>query len=217
MSIKCSQCHLINFADASACARCEADLGELVRSNEPKRRMFRWLLVRAGVIAVVCLMITLGFYLSLISSAKRLTLEQKDTVARGIEVLENTGFATEAMLLARFTAFRSTDHWLNAAVAKENAYAATNFPFMIMTLYSDFFTYPVDDVERAAILLHEARHLRGEGEKEAYGFVWRNRARLGWTKQNYEFSPVWLNIRQQTREYAPELFSCLDKDFAECE
>lgn len=157
---------------------------------------------------MVCVSVLLGFYLSLVASAKPLTLEQKETVRNAIAVLNEKGFADEVMLLENFTVFRGEDNWLNASVVKENAYAATNFPFEIMTLYSDFFTYPVDDTERAAILLHETRHLMGKDEKDAYGFVWKNRKKLGWTKDKYSNSPVWINIRKQTRDNEPNLFIC---------
>ena len=97
---------------------------------------------------------------------------------------------------------------MNASVAKENAYAATNFPFEIITLYPDFFTYPADDTERAAILLHEARHLRGKDEADAYRFVWEHRKQLGWIEKQYSGSAVWRNVRQQTHETVPDLFVC---------
>jgi hypothetical protein len=85
-----------------------------------------------------------------------------------------------------------------------------------MTIYPDFFTYPVDETERAAILLHEAQHLKGADEKEAYEFVWKNRKRLGWTKEIYGNSVIWLNVRKQTREVAPELFVCPANEYADC-
>lgn len=119
-------------------------------------------------------------------------------------------------MLENFTVYRSNDNWLNASVAKENAYAATNFPFEIMTLYPDFFTYPIDETERAAILLHEAEHLKGKNEHDAYAFVWTHRKQLGWTKESYVLSPVWQNIRKQTKDNAPELFVCHDREFADC-
>ncbi len=56
---------------------------------------------------------------------------------------------------------RGNDNWLNASTKYENAYAATNFPIEIMTIYPEFFTDTLDDTERAAILLHEAQHLKG--------------------------------------------------------
>jgi len=174
------------------------------------------ILVRAVICLSVCLALIFGFYLSLIGTAKSLTLNEKDVVRSAIKVLKEKGFSREAMFLNNFTVYRRTDNWLNASVAKENAFAATNFPFEIMTLYSDFFTYPVDDTERAAILLHEARHLQGSDEKEAYEFVWKNREKLGWTKENYANSQVWKNIRNQTLEYAPDLFACDVSEFYDC-
>lgn len=119
-------------------------------------------------------------------------------------------------MLRYFTVFRSNDHWLNASVVKENAYAATNFPLEIMTVYPDFFNRPIDDTERAAILLHEARHLKGADEKEAYEFVWRNRKKLGWVKETHGNSNVWRTVRNQTREIVPNLFVCDVNEFADC-
>lgn len=171
---------------------------------------------RATVCGLVCVAVLIGFYLSLIASATPLTAVQKETVQKAIAVLRDKGFAGDVALLDNFTVYRSNDNWLNASVEKENAYAATNFPFEIMTLYDDFFTYPVDDTERAAILLHEARHLRGDEEKRAYEFVWKNRKQLGWTKERYHGSVVWRNIRRQTRENAPNLFVCDFNEFADC-
>jgi hypothetical protein len=158
----------------------------------------------------------LGFYLSLIGSAGSLSIEQKYVVRQAIAVLKERGFYDEVRLLNTFTVYRGTDNWLNASVAKENAYAATNFPFEIMTLYSDFFAYPQDDVERAAILLHESKHLAGADEHDAYEFVWKNRGQLGWTREAYGNSPVWQNVRRQTRETVPEMFICEAKDLGDC-
>ena len=214
--MKCSQCKLVNFRDALACVRCEAELSGSIRADTAEMSFGKRLLCRGFIVGGVCLAIIFGFYISLIASADRLNAQQKEVVARSIKILEQKQFRSEALLLSRLTAYRSTDHWLNAAVAKENAYAATNFPFAIMTLYTDFFTYPVDDVEKAAILLHEARHLRGEGEKEAYEYVWKNRAKLGWTEDRYGSSDVWRNIRYQTREHVPELFVCPENEFNDC-
>ena len=173
-------------------------------------------LARAAVCACVCLAALFGFYLSLIASATRLSFDERSAVRQAIAVIQDKGFRDEAMLLNTITAFRGTDNWLNASVAKENAYAATNFPFEIMTLYPDFFTYPVDDVERAAVLLHESKHLAGKNEHDAYAFVWKNRKQLGWTKERYADSPVWSNVRRQTLENVPELFVCEKNDFKDC-
>jgi len=164
----------------------------------------------------ICVVSVIGFYVSLIASAKSLDHEEKSKVRSAIAVLKDCGFANEVMLLENFTIYRGNDNWLNASVAKENAYAATNFPFEIMTVYPDFFAYPIDDTERAAILLHEAQHLKGKDEHGAYEFVWRNRAKLGWTKEKYGRSPVWLNVRNQTRDNARNLFICEGKEFGDC-
>ena len=217
MSKKCLSCKLVNFAAAEKCARCGGDLAGLASvESKPARRLRPYILKRAAVCAVVCTCALLGFYLSLIISAGRLSYVQKKEVERSIAVLEENGFSNEVFMLSYLTAFRAEDNWLNASVAKENAYAATNYPFEIMTIYPDFFTYPVDEIERAAILLHEAKHLEGKDEKEAYEFVWKNRARLGWTKEKYGDSPVWQNVRRQTREYVPSLFVCNVNEFGDC-
>lgn len=212
MNKKCSNCRLVNYPDAVKCLRCESILVETTGAAKQVPRI----LVRAVVCLFVCIAMIFGFYLSLIGTAKSLTLEEKDTVRSAINVLREKGFSSEVMFLNNFTVYRSSDNWLNASVAKENAFAATNFPFEIMTLYSDFFTYPADDTERAAILLHEARHLQGSDEKEAYEYVWKNRHKLGWTKDKYFMSQVWRNIRNQTREYVPNLFVCDINEFNDC-
>lgn len=170
--------------------------------------------------AIICFATILGvlmlLYVSLAASATPLDIEQKHLIRRATSVIKSSGFSNEAFLLENLTIFRGTDNWLNASVAKENAYAATNFPFEIMTIYSDFFAYPIDDVERAAILLHEAQHLKGKDEHDAYEFVWRNRDRLGWTREKYGHLPVWQNIRKQTRDNAPELFTCEGREYGDC-
>jgi hypothetical protein len=216
MSKKCPSCKLVNFAAAETCARCGFALdGEQIiqpKTPSPASRILR----RGAVCVVVILCALVGFYLSLIISAGRLNYDQKKQVERAIGILDEKGFSNEAFLLSYVTAFRAEDNWLNASVTKENAYAATNYPFEIMTVYPDFFTYPVDDTERAAILLHEAKHLQGKDEKEAYEFIWKNRAKLGWSKDKYRDSPVWQNVRKQTREYVPSLFVCDVNEFGDC-
>ena len=216
MNIKCTNCKLVNYSDAMTCGRCGIELSEkeIVETVSPFKGP------RIATRAVVCLLVIvalfLGFYISLVASASSLNIEQKATVRASIRVLKEKGFSTEAMLLKNLTVFRSNDNWLNSSVAKENAYAATNFPFEIMTLYSDFFTYPVDETERAAILLHEARHLAGKNEHDAYEFVWKNRKQLGWTVDKYNASVVWQNVRKQTKEIVPELFTCEGKPLGDC-
>ncbi len=149
-----------------------------------------------------------GFYATLVFSAAALEDEERILTFEAIQVLEDKGFTEDAKLLRRFVVFRSNDNWLNASVEKENAFAATNFPFGIITLYPDFFDLTADKVERAAVLLHEAQHVRGDDEKAAYEFVWKNRTKLGWTSENYGSSEVWRIVQKQTKDYAPMIFIC---------
>ncbi len=215
MNKKCHACNVVNFPNAETCVRCNASLngGEKVRKNTASR-----LLTRALICIAVCIAVIMGFYLSLTASAKGLSPEQGHQVRKAIAVLNERGFSDDIFLLAHFSIFRSEDNWLNASVAKENAYAAANFPFEIITLYPDFFTYPIDETERAAILLHESRHLRGEDEHDAYQYVWMHRKQLGWTRDKYSQSVVWRNIRSQTQDNVPEMFVCDDNDieFGDC-
>jgi hypothetical protein len=219
MKKKCPNCKLVNFATAESCLRCQYDLVEVSTFNpspDGKSRFKSRLLVRAGGVLGAVLVALFGFYLTLIVSAKRLEYDERKAVERATAILEEKGFSKDVFLLRYLTAYRGTDNWLNASTREENAYAATNFPFEIMTVYPDFYTYPKDDVERAAILLHEAQHLKGADEKEAYEFVWKNRKQLGWTKETYGGSIVWRNVRKQTREIVPLLFVCNENEFADC-
>jgi hypothetical protein len=171
---------------------------------------------RILILFAVCIGAVGIFYSSLIFTASPLSGDEAEKVKAALNVIEKTGFINEAYLLRDLATFRGSDNWLNASIAKENAYAATNYPFAVITIYPDFFAYPEDDVERAAILLHEARHLKGDGEEEAYEFVWRNRKYLGWTEEKYGDSVTWLNIRTQTHEYAPNLFVCDFNPLGDC-
>ncbi len=216
MTKKCVECRLVNFPSATECERC----GGKLRIDRPPANQAESPVTKVAKRALFCMLVLViilaGFYLSLIGSAKSLSYDDKQTVKRAIAVLREKGFAEEAFYLENLAAFRGSDNWLNASVAKENAYAATNFPFEIITLYSDFFSYPVDDIERAAILLHEAKHLTGANEREAYEFVWKHRAQLGWTFTEYAESPVWHNIRRQTKDNVPEIFTCGDLAYFDC-
>jgi len=217
MNKKCPKCNIANYPTASRCLRCESDLGAYSRAKGRTRSLAVRFAIRGVVCFCVSLIVIFGFYLSLIGSAKSLTLEEKQQVRGAIEVLKQKGFEREALLLEHFTVYRSNDNWLNASVEKENAFAATNFPFEIMTLYPDFFNDPIDATERAAILLHEARHLQGKGEPDAYEFVWKNRVRLGWTDEKYADDRVWKSVRKLTHEYVPNLFTCTSSDVDDCE
>jgi hypothetical protein len=215
MKNKCPNCKLVNYPNAEKCARCGAlfyEIGYTDTADTTASSIKR----RAVICVAVCLFTIAGFYVSMVFSASGLSFEQKQSVRKAIQIIEDKGFSSEAMMLKRLAVFRSNDNWFNASVDKESAFAATNFPFEIVTLYPDFFSYTADDTERAAILLHEARHLKGEDEKEAYEFVWRNRKKLGWAGEAYANSTVWTEVRKQTREYAPNLFVCDVNSFGDC-
>lgn len=225
MNKKCPNCKLVNFPDAEFCKRCEFDLcapaaagfaGESAPSLPAPRSLAAKIARRAIVCAIVSVAAVFAFYLSLVFSANPLNYDEKTRVRRAIKVLEKKGFEREAFLLRYVTVYRADDNWLNASTREENAYAATNFPFEIMTIYPDFFTYATDDTDAAAVLLHEAQHLLGKDEPEAYEFVWRNRHRLGWTQSTHGHSKVWLNTQRQTREVRPELFRCGWKPDDDC-
>ncbi len=214
----CPNCRLTNFPHDKNCKRCDFNLLTVssvsASDNQPIRKSR---ILRRVVVCVAMLLFTLfGFYLSLIGSCQRLTYAEKQTVNKAISILDEKGFSNEVFLLNYLTAFRATDNWLNASIPKENAYAATNYPFEIMTIYPDYFQFTENDTERAAILLHEAQHLKGADEKEAYKYVWENRKKLGWTMEIYENSVLWRNVRMQTKEIVPELFTCEDKAYADC-
>lgn len=218
MKKNCPNCQLINFPTAETCKRCDFNLLTVsAESVDEKKPLYKSKILRRILVCIGAIIFTVfGFYLSLIGSCERLTYQQKEIIDTAIAILDEKGFSSEVFLLNYLTAFRATDNWLNASVPKENAYAATNYPVEIMTIYPEFFTVTIDDTERAAIILHEAQHLKGADEKEAYKFVWENRKRIGWTKETYRNSVIWLNVRLQTKEYAPELFTCSDKPYNDC-
>ncbi len=156
------------------------------------------------------------FYFSLVATSAPVSKNDMAVIDHSIAILEAKGFDREAFLLRHTTTFRSTDHWLNRLIFKESAYAATNFPLQIVTVYPDFYTKAEDDTERAMILLHEAQHLQNADEKGAYSYVWQNRWRLGWTQLPYGTTETYITIELQTRENAPELFNCSGNLWNDC-
>lgn len=216
---QCPRCNLNNSNHAKSCVKCLFAFKEVSTASayeHKNKSILSTILRRAVICMIVCVLAICGFYFSLVFSAEPLTGEKHENINRAISILEEKGFTNEVFYLKYFTVFRGSDNWLNDTVAKENAYAATNYPLEIMTVYDDFFTYTTDDVERAAILLHEAKHLQGFDESAAYEFVWKNKKQLGWTKENYQKSVVWREIRKQTREYAPNLFVCDFNEAGDC-
>ncbi|HEY8558850.1 MAG TPA: hypothetical protein VIL74_00500 [Pyrinomonadaceae bacterium] len=186
------------------------------QTNSGRRDKFARRARRAGYYLAVTLCLMSIFHSSLLVTSQPLRADELETVERAIAVLDAKGFGREAFLLRRVTVFRNSDNWLNALTDKDNAYAATNFPFNVVTLYPDFFRKATDDTERAMILLHEARHMQGANEPEAYGYVWRHRRQLGWTMLSHGTTESYVTIEILTREIAPELFACPDKIWNDC-
>ena len=228
---KCPGCGLVNFSSASECKRCSAPLepafacasfdtataptsGFEDAHKEGKGR--RSLKRRALAVLGVTFALLVGCHASLLFTSTAATYDEREQVGRAVGLIEQGGFTREAFLLRRLTNFRTTDNWFNRYAGHANAYASTNFPFEIVTLYPDFFRYPVDDVERAVILLHEARHLAGANEEEACDSVWRDKARLGWTQEKYGKTRVWQNVTEVSRRHAPKLFDCGDDGEQDC-
>ncbi len=211
---KCAKCGLVNTAADEQCRRC----GEILTDEEPldslpeeapeKAPKKRSLLQRITWIVGATLTILIIWYVSLLVSSDGLQPDQREKVNKAIALLQEAGFTREVFVLKRLAAFRTTDNWLNAYVGHRDAYAATNFPFEVVTLYHEFFDVPVDDRERAAVLLHEARHLLGDSEEAALDFSWHNKRRLGWTAEKYSQTRVWDATERLTKAKFPYLFQC---------
>ena len=214
---KCGRCGLVNNATDETCRRCGQHLTDEPTSEEveptPKRRS---LLKR--VIWVVSTTVLLLFiaYMSMLVTSEDLRYDRRQVVEHAIAVLEGKGFQKHTFVLKWLTRYRATDSWWNRYLGHRDAYAATNFPFEIVTLYPEFFEASVDDTERAAILLHEAEHLLGAGEERALEVTWRSKARLGWTEPTYIQSRVWNNTKELTQRMVPNLFTCGADGKADC-
>src|SRR4051794_40273865 len=111
MSSKCPDCNLANFPSAKSCSRCGTELAPVF--SPPSRSFAAKFVRRAGVLITVCLIGLAGFYVSLVGSAARLSLDQKQTVNSAVGQLKVKGFSTEAFLMERLAAFRQSDNWLN--------------------------------------------------------------------------------------------------------
>ncbi len=193
-------------------------IAKLIAASKNRSELGPW--SRFGVVisrlALVAALTFSAFYLSLVSTTIPVDPEQRACLERAIDLLSEKGFESEVFVLRHAATFRGTDNWLNSLITEERAFAATNFPFEIVTVYPDFFDRTVDDTERAMILLHEAQHLMGKDDRFAYAYVWKNRERLGWTTMNYGTSATFVSVELQTRESSPELFSCTQKVWNDC-
>lgn len=227
-STKCHACGVINFANSQTCRRCGTELPPIdvvpgppssvqgARKAAPQidegRSFGRWVLWVLGVTATILI----SCYVSLLASSDGLSVEERRAVTSAIDELDRAGFSRESFALRHLVSFRSTDNWWNNYVGHQTAYAATNFPFAVVTLYPTFFKYPVDDVERATILLHESYHLLGGDEREALQQVWIEKSRLGWTSARYSHTRVWKNTREWTAGSVPVLFRCGEDQQSDC-
>jgi hypothetical protein len=208
---KCASCGLVNFASSLSCRRCGGDLEASEHQPESAvvvstggRTLAQWLLWSAGVAVTVVAVA----YASLLMTSEGLEGEQEQTIEDAVAIIERAGFPREAFALRHVVSYRRTANWWNRYVGHQTAYAATNFPFAVVTLYPAFFRFPVDDVERAAILLHEAHHVLGADEPNALRRVWMDKQRLGWTARDYASTRVWRNTREWTASSSPALFQC---------
>jgi hypothetical protein len=207
-SLRCPQCGIANFADNSACRRCGEALfiprAAIPAAHDREPGVMR----RLGAIAGAVIAVLFGWWVSLFATSEGLGPDQSEIVYRAVSLLEERGFKKEVFALRNVARFRSTDNWWNLYNGHYQAYAATNFPFEIVTIYPWFFDLPTDDVERAIILLHEAQHLMGADEETALRRVWALKGRLGWDADTYGHSKVWKNTREWTQASAPDLFTC---------
>jgi hypothetical protein len=217
---KCSQCGLVNFAENEECRRCGAALPPVgvvesepaVQSSKYRARRVGRLLWLAGVIVAVVFL----WSRSLLLTSDAIDDRQQQIVLRAVSQLDRSGFSREVLVLRHFANYRATDNWWNLYLGHPGAYAATNFPLGVVTLYPAFFTTAVDDTERAAILLHEAQHLWGSGEEAALERVWSNKQQLGWTAEQYGQTRVWRNTREWTMAAVPALFRCGSDRQSDC-
>jgi len=219
---KCPDCGLVNAGSDETCRRCGAPLAreaapiQIAAPEAAGKPAGRSLLKRLIWICGATLVALLIWYVSLLISSDGLQPDQRQRVQSAIAILRQQGFSHEAFVLNYFTTFRSTDNWLNAYAGHRDAYAATNFPFEVVTLYPDFFELPIDDRERAAVLLHEARHLFGDGEDAALQSTWQRKPQLGWTADKYKQTRVWDATEHLTRERFPYMFLCGPDGQSDC-
>ena len=221
ISNKCAQCGLVNFDVDDTCRRCgtllppraATEIEETFPVPTERERGFGrkllWVFGMTVTLLFVC-------FMSLLATSEGLDGDERRIVAEATAVLEQAGFSREAFVLGNLVRYRSTDNWWNQYIGHQSAYAATNFPFQVVTLYPPFFAVAVDDTERAAILLHESYHLFGAGEEAALQGVWLEKQRLGWTADQYSQTRVWRNTREWTAGSVPALFKCGSDERSDC-
>lgn len=216
---KCPKCGLVNVGTVENCRRCGAPLQT---DAPPESHSDEEKVTKRGIgrrliwIFSVTLFLLFAFYMSLLITSDDLGFDRRQIVEKAVVLLGQNGFSRESFVLAHLTTYRRTDNWWNKYVGHHDAYAATNFPFEVVTLYPEFFETAVDDNERAAILLHEAYHLFGSHEGAALEGVWREKQRIGWTAEKYGQTKVWNNTRALTMAQVPSLFYCGTDGKSDC-
>jgi RHS repeat-associated protein len=135
--------------------------------------------------------VALAFYASLRLTSQSISDAQRASVSRPIGLISQKGYWFEASLL-KGTSFRSTPNWLTKIAQEDEAYAATNRLFFIVTLYEDY--YELSELERAAVLMHESYHLMGYGEEGAYSNVWLVKEDFGYDPTN--ISSFWKDVME---------------------
>lgn len=210
--INCINCGVANDSGDRTCKYCGAALTPLKKRSSIGRLLLKSVI---RIVALTLILLFLG-YASLITTSDPILPNQQEQVDKAIDVLDRKGFGKEVFVLRRLVRYRATDSWWNRYIGHQSAYAATNFPFEVVTLYPEFFSDPTDDVERAAILLHESYHLFGHGEPRAFEGAWKDRARLGWVKAQYNLTPVWMSVKESTIRFAPHLFKCGEEGRSDC-
>ena len=209
---KCFQCGLVNAEADEICRRCGASLNENAPGpasvtplvSNKRQRVGRSIIWIFGITILILLLA----YSSLMLSSAPLNQSQREVVEKAVAILSDAGFGRHVFALRNLASFRSSDNWWNNYIGHRDAYAATNFPFEVVTLYPEFFSNTSDDTERAAVLLHESNHLLGAGEERALEHVWRNKQRLGWIESAYGQSRVFINTKDLTQGIVPSLFTC---------
>jgi hypothetical protein len=218
---KCGSCGLINFSTDETCRRCGVALSDdapalMEQPNDTGVKTKRTLVERLLWITGMTATILFISYVSMLLTSDRLPFEQKQEVERAIAIIERGGFDKEAFFLRHIVNYRATDNWWNIEIGHHDAYAATNFPFEVVTLYPEFFADSVDDTERAAMLLHESHHLFASGETATLESTWREKGRIGWTAEKYSQTKVWDNTKRLTVNLVPSLFQCGAEGRSDC-